>query len=511
MFLFLKEAGNMWEPAGECFGHLPERRGVMKGMRSFLRRHWKLLLVLFVVLYIVVGMLAPFVVQKRIASGENPLHMEDFYARDEDGMCVDRAHVVEENMEALELRLRMAQEAQERIILSTFDFREDESTWDFAAALYEAAQRGVKVEIMVDGISGLLRMERKPFFYALSSHPDIEIRIYNTPNLLMPWTINGRMHDKYMICDDKSLLLGGRNTFRYFLGDYDTDDRSYDREVMIYNTDFINGTEKSVISQVEEYFSGIWDGPYMKVFHDDEGLSEKEKVKACIEKLESRFPELKNQYPESYGDYSYEEHTVAVQKTTLISGETGIYGKKPLVWDTMKKLMAAAENKVVLHTPYAVLDDTMEKGMKEISHNVEDFSMILNSVENGDNVVASSDYRIHKKDIIQTGVQIYEFDGGDSSHGKSVLIDDDMAMIGSYNLDMRSTYMDTELMLAVHGEEFSQELKAHMDVFQEKCRKVIDEENYEVPDSVTVQELPLKKKIIFGILGPLLQPFRYLA
>lgn len=480
-------------------------------MRHFARRHWKLLIVLAVVLYIVVGMLAPFAVQKKIEPGDNPLRMEDFYAEAGEGMSVDRAHVVEENTEALELRLRMAQEAQERIILSTFDFREDESTWDLAAALYDAAQRGVQVEIMVDGISGLLRMERNSFFYALSSHPDIEIRIYNPPNILKPWTINGRMHDKYVICDDKALLLGGRNTFRYFLGDYATNDRSFDREVMIYNTDFANGTEKSVISQVEEYYSGIWDGPYMKVFHDDESLSERAKVKACIDKLISRYKGLREQYPESYGDYSYEEHTVAVKKTALISGETGIYGKKPYVWDTMKKLMAAAENKVVLHTPYAVLDSQMEEGMEEIAGNVEDFSMILNSIENGDNVVASSDYRLHKKDIIDTGVQIYEFDGGDSTHGKSVLIDDDLAIIGSYNLDMRSTYMDTELMLAVQGEEFSRELKGHMDVFQEKCRKVLDEKNYEVPDGLTVQALPLKKKIIFSILGPLLQPFRYLA
>ncbi|MDO4272747.1 MAG: phospholipase D family protein [Eubacteriales bacterium] len=480
-------------------------------MRHFVRRHWKLLIVLAVVLYIVIGMLAPFAVQKRIAPGENPLRTQDFYAGAGEGMSVDRAHVVEENREALELRLRMAQEAQERIILSTFDFREDESTWDLAAALYEAAQRGVKVEIMVDGISGLLRMERNPFFYALSSHPDIEIRIYNPPNLLLPWTINGRMHDKYVICDDKALLLGGRNTFRYFLGDYATDDRSYDREVMIYNTDFKNGTDKSVISQVEKYFREIWDGPHMKVFHDDESLSGKSKVKACIDKMKSRYEGLKEQYPESYGEYSYEENTVAVKKTALISGETGIYGKKPLVWDTLKKLMAGAENKVVFHTPYAVLDSQMEEGMREIAGNVDDFTMILNSVENGDNVVASSDYRIHKKDIIETGVQIYEFDGGDSTHGKSILIDDDLAIIGSYNLDMRSTYMDTELMLAVQGEEFSKELKEHMDVFQEKCRKVLDEKNYEVPEGVTVQKLPLKKKIIFSILGPLLQPFRYVA
>ena len=86
-----------------------------------------------------------------------------------------------------------------------------------------------------------------------------------------------------------------------------------------------------------------------------------------------------------------------------------------------------------------------------------------------------------------------------------------MAIIGSYNLDMRSTYMDTELMLAIHGEEFCKELEGHMNVFHEKCRKVLDEKSYEVPEGVTVQEIPFIKEVILRVLGVVLQPVRYLA
>lgn len=482
----------------------------MKAVRIFLKRHWKLCIALAILLYLIIGMLAPFAVQKKIGPEENPFHKEDFYASGNE-KCVDRAHVVEENAEALDLRLRMIKEAKERVILSTFDFREDKSTWDLAAALYEAAERGIHIQIMVDGISGLIRMEGNEFFYALSGHPNIEIRIYNYPNPLKPWTFHGRMHDKYVISDDKTLLLGGRNTFRYFLGGYDTKSRSYDREVLIYNTDYKNGAAKSVISQVEKYFRSVWDGPYMTVFHDKESLYEKKKVRENVEKLEKKWDKVQKKYPQAYEAYSYEEHTVPIKKATLISGETHIYGKKPYVWGTLKNLMQNARERVVLHTPYAVLDSQMETGMKAIAENVDDFKMIINSVENGDNIVASSDYRIHKKDIIDTGVELYEFDGGDSTHGKSVLIDNDMAIIGSYNLDMRSTYMDTELMLAVHGEEFCKELEGHMNVFHEKCRKVLDKKNYEVPEGVTVQEIPFIKEVILRVLGVALQPVRYLA
>ena len=172
----------------------------------------------------------------------------------------------------------MLELARKEVILSTFDFREDESTTDLSAAIYHAARRGVKVNILVDGMSGLLRMEGKPFFYALSSHPNIHIRIYNPVNPLRPWSINGRMHDKYVICDDQLLLLGGRNTFDYFLGSYPTDSRSYDREVLIYNTDFKNGCTNSVISQVKAYFQSIWESSYVKDFHDQESLSSRKSV-----------------------------------------------------------------------------------------------------------------------------------------------------------------------------------------------------------------------------------------
>lgn len=469
----------------------------------FMKKHKLLISVLMILLYILVGAMAPFAMQKSISDVENTFRKEDFYAGENDIACPDRAHVVEDNTEALTLRLRMINEARERIILSTFDFREDESTWDLGAALYEAAQRGVDVKILVDGISGLIRMEGKPFFYALSSHPNIEIRIYNYPNPLKPWTINGRMHDKYVISDEKTLLLGGRNTFRYFLGDYETDDRSYDREVFLYNTDYQSDTENSVISQVESYFNKVWNGEHITVFHDSEKLQTRFRVQKCIRLLVSRQEELRTHYPQSYDDYSYEEHTVPIKKATLISGETGIYGKKPFVWDTLQKLMASAESRVILHTPYAVLDKQMEAGMKEISENVEDFTMVLNSIENGDNVAASSDYRLHRKDIIDTGVQLYEFDGGDSTHGKSILIDNDLSIIGSYNLDMRSTYMDTELMLAIQSEELSRELETYMNTFQQNSRKILTEKTYTLPPELTITQLPLKKKILYTILGPL--------
>ena len=88
------------------------------------------------------------------------------------------------------------------------------------ASLLHAADRGVSVRILVDGISGFLDVKRNSWFQALASHENVSIRIYNPINLLKPWNLQARMHDKYVIVDQKMYLLGGRNTTNLFLGEY---------------------------------------------------------------------------------------------------------------------------------------------------------------------------------------------------------------------------------------------------------------------------------------------------
>lgn len=167
--------------------------------------------------------------------------------------------LLETNKSAWDERIRLFHQAKERIILSTFDMRDGKSTRDLLAVLYHKAEEGIKIKILVDGVSGTIRMEENELFYALSSHPNVEIKIYNKLNVAMPWKTQGRMHDKYVIVDELAYILGGRNTFDYFIGDYPNKNMSYDREVLIYNTDPQQRQgDKSSLYQVEAYFSHMW-------------------------------------------------------------------------------------------------------------------------------------------------------------------------------------------------------------------------------------------------------------
>ena len=115
---------------------------------------------------------------------------------------------IENNVDALVWRLRLIESAKENIVLATFDFRDDNSGQDMMAALLNAADRGVKVQILVDGINGTLYLRGSRNFRELTSHENVEVKLYNPITLIKPWKNNYRMHDKYLIADDFAYILG---------------------------------------------------------------------------------------------------------------------------------------------------------------------------------------------------------------------------------------------------------------------------------------------------------------
>lgn len=470
-----------------------------------LKKGWTIVVILALVLfYLICGAIAPFLRYQKVTE---PVEIElEKKAAEEN---VDRAMLLETNTSAWEERIRLFSQAEERVILSTFDMRPGESTRDILAMLLHKAEEGVQVKILVDGFSGLIRMEGKPLFYAVSSHPNIEIKIYNPVNPLLPWKTQGRMHDKYVIVDDKAFILGGRNSFDYFIGDYNTKNKSFDREVLIYNT--ANGTEagaQSSLYQVESYFEKVWNGGDCRLFHDKESLSERKKVAGERKLLKERYERIAAKKPELFEEPKYEKRTWPTEDVQLISGETGIYGKEPVVFEGLCQLMEQAKERVIIHTPYIVCNEDMYERLGEVAKKAPDIHIMINSVENGDNLVASSDYLQNKEKVVAVGIPLLEYDGGTSSHGKLIVIDDDISIIGSYNMDLRSTYMDTELMLAVRSEGLTKELAANMERMEKDCRRVVSATEYETPEHIQVQEIPLPKKMVFRLLGILLKPFR---
>ena len=120
--------------------------------------------------------------------------------------AAERVCLVDGNEEALLWRLRLIRSAQSEIVLSTFDFRVDESGSDVVAALLDAAERGVQVRLLVDGMNAQLHLQGSAAFQALAAHENAEVRLYNPLRLTRLWTANYRCHDKYLIIDRSAYL-----------------------------------------------------------------------------------------------------------------------------------------------------------------------------------------------------------------------------------------------------------------------------------------------------------------
>ena len=469
---------------------------------DFFKKHRFGCLIIAAVLYLFVGAMAPFAIYPEISEQTKAMvSTEHFFENTASG---DRAMILETGQSAWEERIRLIDKAEKRIVLTTFDMREGQSTEDVLSVILHKADEGVSVKILIDGISVFLRMEGRPVFYALSTHPNVEIKIYNPVNILLPWRLQGRMHDKYMMVDEKAYLLGGRNSFDYFIGNYETENNSLDREVLVYNP----GSNGS-IKQLETYFDSVWYMGICRLFHDDSRLAAHPRVVEQRKILEERYTCLRENHPELFEDYDYAEVTCPVDGVKLVTNPTGIYAKEPVVFYIISELMKGAGERVDLHTPYIVCNDYMYEKLAEVADDVQNPRMVINSVENGDNIVASSDYLWNKPSVIDIGFDLYEYDGGTSTHGKSIVIDDDIAIVGSYNFDLRSSYMDTEMMLVVKSPGLAAELQSNMDILERDCRHVVDAEKDDVPEHLNVTELPVGQYMIMRLIGLVLKPFRF--
>ncbi len=394
--------------------------------------------------------------------------------------------------------------------MTTFDLRDEESTRDILAVAYQRAKAGVSVRILVDGFSGFLRMEGSKLLQTLAEQPNIEIRLYNPIHPMQPWKTQGRMHDKYIIVDDLAYILGGRNTFDYFIGDYPTEHRSLDREVLIYNGD--HGTpagRESSLYALKDYFVQVWDGGNCVAFGRQGRVSQTEQQE-WLAVLEARYERLTEDYPELFCEYDYERDTVSTQGVALLSNPTGIYGKEPVVFAQMTELMRCAEEQVVIHSPYVVLNEEMASALESVTEQVPVILMV-NAVENGDNVMASSDYRYHRGDVLDTGVKLLEYAGGTSYHGKSAVVDGEIALVGSYNLDLRSTYVDTELMVAVHSRDLAEQLLDRMETLHQECRQVNGDGTETVPEGLVIPQPSLLQRGLWRVIGFVMQPFRVMV
>lgn len=446
----------------------------------------KMIIILFLA-YLIIGAIIPYIKQPEVSKKyKDSFSIENYYS---DSRSCDRAAIVEDNGEALNERIQLIESAQKSIILSTFDFRSDTAGKQVAACLKAAADRGVSIKILVDGFNFWTQTEGNPYFIALSDEENIEIKVYNKVNPLLPFKAMSRMHDKYIIADESLYLLGGRNTFDYFLGSQDGY-KNYDREVLVYNT----GGKNSSIYTLTDYFNQVWNLDYCKTWTHSNLISKSPAVKKASNELHVLYETMKVENPEQFSSCDYREKTVPTNKISLLSNPTGLYSKEPWVFYGLCQLMLNAKESALIHTPYVVANDMMYDSLSEITQSGVPVTIMTNSSSNNGNVFGAVDYVLNKDKILDTGVSVLEYNGGISYHGKSLIIDDNISIVGSFNMDMKSLYQDTELMLVIDSEELNSQFREILETYHEDSVTAKSDENE--MNRLLSKEVPLGKRIL---------------
>lgn len=461
-------------------------------------------LILGLLVYLLAGTILPYAAAPEL-SAETKASLSQMVYTDE-GQSTERVQLLTENGQALEERIRLIAQAQERIWMSTFEFRSDESGKDMLAALQAAAERGVSVQILVDGMPALLRLTGNEYFCALSAMEQVEIRVYNPVNVLKPWQLMGRQHDKYLIADDTAYILGGRNTYDFFLGDHDGY-INYDWDVLVWQQGEGRGAS---MEQLAAYVENIWNQPLCRTYHDDEAELEQKAVARAGQELRDRYQIMQQTKAAWFEPRDYSKDTMSVHHIQLLTNPVHSRVKEPVVYAAITQLMAQAEEEVRFHTPYIICNDWMLDQLENVCDKVPEVVMMTNSIANNGNPFGAMDYWKNKDRILETGVQILEYDQGVSYHGKCFTIDDRISGIGSFNWDMRSTYINTEMMLVIDSEEVNAALRSGMEQYEQDALAVADEDSYRNLDGRTPQPVSTKQWIRIVLLRGLAGWMRFL-
>ena len=400
---------------------------------------------------------------------------------------------------SLDTRVQLANRAEVSLDVQYYHFENDETGRWLLRALRDAANRGVRVRLLIDDFytSG-----NDELFLAFAAHPNIQVRIFNpffvarngSQNTRFvasvgEWKrVNHRMHNKLFIADGAMAVIGGRNVANeYFL-------RS------IHNDNFIDVdafTVGWVVPPLQGLFDRYWNAdavyPIDVVMH----------TPLTPELLRAKFedwtgPEI-TPPPEAlpatdilgYGPIAEdlddgklgltwaEAYVFADHPDKPFDGEAGGELQDTSVTYNVFEALRKAESELVLSSPYLVPGKVGMELLRELrSRNVHVVAM-TNSLSSTDEPVVHVGYSTYREPMLELGVELYEISGtrvkknrrlnlfGSSLgrlHAKLAVVDKKTIFVGSMNLDPRSATINTELGAVINSPALAREMLRIIDL-----------------------------------------------
>lgn len=417
----------------------------------------------------------------------------------------DRAYLIETPQQAFSRRLEVIRAAQCSIDMALYTTKSGATPQVIFAEILRAADRGVRVRILLSARSGAFKLY-PAVGQALYDHPQVSVRIFSPTNPLLPHKWNVMMHDKFLIVDRRRLTLGGRN-----LGDEYFDPPRYhgkvtrDREVGILRMPGVPGD--SVLPEAQAYFELLWRHKEAQPYRPPWYQKRVHEPRASLLKWAARWQVAHAAYC-SPGPPA-ETIAVPTRRVRLIHNPVSAFKKEPWVGYQMRRIAHNADT-VLLQTPYATNNPEILGALQGAVQRAQQAEMLTNSPISTPNLPAYSVYYTTRPQFLRTGVDIWEYQSHDSIHGKSMLADKRISVVGSFNMDDRSLYIDTETMLVIDSEAFYEVLYGAIHTLQQQAAHLGADNHY---DDAGARPLyaSLSKRWVLWRASVMFRPVRFLV
>ena len=389
-------------------------------------------------------------------------------------------HSLSDPRDAFAARIFLVDHAQTSLDVQYYIYKYDRTGNYFGYHLLKAAERGVKVRILLDD---MITSGKDKDWAMLAYHPNIELRLFNPNhlrtsfrNLALLFDINRlgkRMHNKTLIADGAAAIIGGRN-----IGD---DYYAADEKTLFLDYDIL-ATGK-IVPDIYRSFDLYWNSeeavPSKEVLEGQFNTAEYYQAKKILEKNAREFRQSSIGKAMVRSDFATKIYQGKVAMTVAKQADFYYdYPEKVNTDENDNRTHISAQisadlkhisNDLIIISPYFIPSQEMMGKLRALREKDTEITVITNSLASTDVFAVYSGYRWYIKDLVQMGVNLYELKPKSfkkflkkkkwlksrqtSLHTKMMIIDQDNLIVGSANIDPRSDKLNTELLLIVNSKK----------------------------------------------------------
>jgi putative cardiolipin synthase len=400
--------------------------------------------------------------------------------------------LLDDNRSALEWRLRLIDAARHSIDLQYYLWYGDNAGQLVAHRILAAANRGVKIRLMIDDLNTLLKdaahVSRRDATVAwLDANPNVELRLFNPwgqrglggrmgESLAEARRVNQRMHNKALIVDNTAVIIGGRNIGDEYLG-LNSGFNFRDLDVLA-----VGPVAKGASAVFDDFWNSEWLLPASALGFDVPA----EKDQAIQTRLESRLrkAEALSSFAIDPQDWSKE---VEALRDELVPGLAKVVSDRPVgdglehrMLDEIRGMIRSSRHKVRVVNAYIIPTAGTISMLEGLHDEGVAIDVLTNSLASHDVPAVNSHYKTWRKPLLEAGVHLYELrhDGATRTtladtpptssafmglHSKAMSVDGRYSYIGSMNYDPRSAAINTEMGVFVDSPELARSLDALID------------------------------------------------